>query len=107
MEATRFYDGILGLAQVPKPAHLAARGGCWFEAGEVRLHLGVEAGFRPAEKAHPALLVDDLAALIERLQAADVEIVRDQPLPAFERIHVSDPFGNRLEFLEASRRDGR
>ena len=66
------------------------------------MHLGVEAGFRPAEKAHPALLVDDLAALIERLQAADVESVRDQPLPGFERIYVSDPFGNRLEFLEAS-----
>lgn len=105
MEATRFYEGILGLAQVPKPAHLAARGGCWFEIGQVRLHLGVEAGFRPAEKAHPALLVDDLSALIKRLQAASVEIVRDQPLPGFERIYVSDPFGNRLEFLEASGRD--
>jgi catechol 2,3-dioxygenase-like lactoylglutathione lyase family enzyme len=100
MDAIRFYEGVLGLTQVPKPAHLAARGGCWFESGEVRLHLGVEAGFRPARKAHPALMVDDLGALIDRLEEADIEIVRDQPLPGFDRIYVSDPFGNRLELVE-------
>ncbi|MBW3667314.1 MAG: VOC family protein [Actinobacteria bacterium] len=100
MEASRFYDGVLGIPQVGKPAHLAARGGCWFESGEVRLHLGVEAGFRAAQKAHPALLVDDLDGLVDRLEEAGVEIVRDQPLPGFERIYVFDPFGNRLEFLE-------
>lgn len=102
MEAIAFYEGVLGLTQVPKPAHLAARGGCWFESGEIRVHLGVEVEFRPARKAHPALLVDDLRALVERLEKAEVEIVRDQPLPGFDRIYVSDPFGNRLELLETS-----
>ncbi|HSP65584.1 MAG TPA: hypothetical protein VLO10_05270, partial [Candidatus Deferrimicrobium sp.] len=56
--ASAFYEALLGIPRVAKPAHLARRGGCWFEAGTVRIHLGVEADFRPARKAHPALVVD-------------------------------------------------
>ena len=62
-EAEAFYSGLLGLERVPKPEPLAARGGCWFVRGPVAVHLGVEEGFRPARKAHPALVVRDLAAL--------------------------------------------
>ncbi len=98
--ATRFYQGILGVPRVPKPDDLAARGGCWFESGAVRIHLGVEPGFSPAGKAHPALLVDDLAALRRRLEEAGV-VKTDRPLPGFDRFYVSDPFGNRLEILES------
>lgn len=98
--ATRFYQGILGIPRVPKPDHLAARGGCWFESGTVRIHLGVEAGFAPARKAHPALLAEDLTDLRHRFEEAGVVIEIDRPLPGFERLYVADPFGNRLEFLE-------
>ena len=59
-DAVAFYEGVLGITQVPKPSHLAARGGCWFERGDLKVHLGVEADFRPATKAHPAFLVDDV-----------------------------------------------
>ena len=52
--ARRFYVGLLGLTEVPKPAEQRRRGGCWFEAGTVRVHLGVDPDFRPARKAHPA-----------------------------------------------------
>lgn len=98
--ATEFYQGVLGLSRVPKPEHLANRGGCWFEAGEVRVHLGVETAFSPARKAHPALVVDDLADLRRRLDEAGVSVDDDEPLPGFERIYTRDPFGNRLEFLQ-------
>ena len=98
--AVAFYEGLLGIPAVPKPEHLAARGGCWFEAGPVRVHLGVEAGFRPARKAHPALLVDGLEALVARLSAAGVAITVDEPLEGFERVYVDDPFGNRIELLQ-------
>ena len=64
--ARRFYGEVLGLTEIPKPANLAARGGAWFECGPLQLHLGVEADFRPAKRAHPALLVTDLAQTIER-----------------------------------------
>jgi len=99
-EARAFYGALLGLAEQPKPPDLAARGGCWFGSEGVQLHLGVEDGFRPARKAHPALLVDDLPALVRRLRDAGVEVVDDEPLPGFDRVYAADPFGNRLELLE-------
>lgn len=96
----RFYGDLLGLVEQPKPPHLAARGGCWFEGDGARIHLGVEADFRPATKAHPALLVSDLEALVARLRQAHAPIVDDEPLEGFARVYVTDPFGNRLELME-------
>jgi len=99
-EARDFYDGLLGIPEQPKPPHLAGRGGCWFESETVKVHLGVDADFRPDRKAHPALLVRDLAVLVRTLSAAGVEIVDDEPLEGYDRVYAYDPFGNRLEFLE-------
>lgn len=98
--AVAFYEGLLGLPRVPKPEALAGRGGCWFELDAVRVHLGVEEPFRPARKAHPALVVDDLAALIARIVAAGHEVADAEPLPGQRRCHVFDPFGNRIELIE-------
>jgi catechol 2,3-dioxygenase-like lactoylglutathione lyase family enzyme len=99
-EARDFYSGLLGIPERPKPPHLAARGGCWFESDTVKLHLGVDGDFRPARKAHPALLVRDLPDLVAVLRAAHVELVDDEPLEGYDRIYAYDPFGNRLELLE-------
>jgi catechol 2,3-dioxygenase-like lactoylglutathione lyase family enzyme len=98
--ARAFYAGLLGLPERPKPPHLAGRGGCWFESPAAKVHLGVEADFRPARKAHPALVVRDLAGLVAALRAAGVELVDDEPLEGYERLYAYDPFGNRLELLE-------
>jgi catechol 2,3-dioxygenase-like lactoylglutathione lyase family enzyme len=97
-----FYGGVLGMAEVPKPAPLAARGGAWFRSGTVELHLGVEAGFRPARKAHPGLLVADLEAMTRRLVAAGHEVRWDDLFPGHRRCYVDDPCGNRLELLSPS-----
>lgn len=99
-EARAFYAGLLGIAEVPKPEHLARRGGCWFENEEVKIHLGVEADFRPARKAHPALIVSGLKDLTHRLAEAGHAVSEDEPLQGFERCYVSDPFGNRIELME-------
>jgi catechol 2,3-dioxygenase-like lactoylglutathione lyase family enzyme len=101
-EARAFYEGILGIPHVPKPADLAKRGGAWFEHGPLKVHLGVEADFRPARKAHPALLVEDLTSLVAKLRAAGIPIVDDDPLPGYFRVYVADPFGNRIELMEPS-----
>lgn len=101
-DARGFYSGLLGLPEVPKPPHLAARGGCWFEDADLKLHLGVDPDFRPARKAHPALLVSGLAALLDQLRVAGVTIVDDEPLEGYDRAYVDDPFGNRLELMEPS-----
>ena len=98
--ARRFYAGLLELVELPKPAHLAARGGAWFQCGPLQLHVGVEADFKPAKKAHPGLLVDDLAALLVRLEAAGYAVKYDEPLEGFERAFTADPFGNRIELLQ-------
>ena len=100
--ARTFYQGMLGIPEVPKPPHLAKRGGVWFERGTLKIHLGVEADFRPARKAHPALLVVDLEALIARLKKHGIEVVDDDPLEGYLRVFVADPFGNRIELMERS-----
>ena len=99
--ARAFYTGLLGLPERTKPPELAARGGCWFEAPGVKVHLGVEADFRPALKAHPALLVDDLPAMIAALAAAGVAVVKDDPADGRPRCFIDDPFGNRIELMQA------
>ncbi len=99
-EAVAFYEGLLGIKHVAKPPHLALRGGCWFENGRLKIHLGVDADFRPAHKAHPALLVDDLAALVDALRSGGAFLRDDEPLEGYERVYVDDPFGNRIELLE-------
>jgi catechol 2,3-dioxygenase-like lactoylglutathione lyase family enzyme len=98
--AVPFYEGLLGLSQQEKPAPLAARGGCWFSNGSVTLHLGVEQGFQPARKAHPAVLVENLDDLCEDLGAAGHEVRFDEDLPGVRRCYVDDPFGNRIELIE-------
>src|SRR5689334_1754063 len=99
-DAVAFYQALLGIPEVPKPPNLAARGGCWFEEGDLKVHLGVDADFRPARKAHPALRVHDLAALASRLADAGCRVVDDEPLEGHDRVYVDDPFGNRIELLE-------
>lgn len=101
--ARRFYGELLGLTEVPKPAPLAEHGGCWFvrSGGGVALHLGVDPDFRPARKAHVALLVDDLAGLRAALERAGVTIVDDDVSIGARRCYAFDPFGNRLELVDA------
>jgi catechol 2,3-dioxygenase-like lactoylglutathione lyase family enzyme len=99
--ARSFYAGVLGLTEKPKPPRLAVRGGVWFEQGGLKIHLGVESDFRPAKKAHPALLIEGLDELIIRCEQAGVQIVWDEPLEGFRRAYVNDPFGNRIELMES------
>jgi catechol 2,3-dioxygenase-like lactoylglutathione lyase family enzyme len=98
--ARHFFQGLLGIPEVPKPPDLAKRGGAWFERGSLKIHLGVEADFRPARKAHPALLVVGLPELVARLKANDVKVIEDDPLEGYLRVYISDPFGNRIELME-------
>lgn len=104
--ARAFYGGLLGLEEVEKPPLLAVRGGCWFRGGTGELHIGVEDPFSPAAKAHPAFSVGSIAALdrlVSSLTAAGVEVrwADDAEIPTQRRVHVSDPWGNRLEIVAA------
>lgn len=98
--ARQFYSGILGMREVPKPPKLAKRGGCWFESGAVQVHLGVEKDFRPAKKAHPALICADYKGLVATVRAAAIELIFADDIPGVRRCHLHDPFGNRIELMD-------
>jgi catechol 2,3-dioxygenase-like lactoylglutathione lyase family enzyme len=100
--ADTFYVGLLGLVCEDKPPVLAARGGRWYRRDALVVHLGVEADFRPARKAHPALVVDDYDELAARLSLAGYAIRPDDALDDTRRFYVDDPHGNRLEVMEAT-----
>lgn len=100
-DARIFFGKLLGLAEIPKPAELGGRGGCWFQLGDRQLHLGVDPDFRPARKAHIAVAVEDLRGLRATLERTGYETMDDVPVEGRERFFTSDPFGNRIEFLEA------
>jgi len=100
-KARGFFINTLGFHEIPKPAELAKRGGAWFESENVQLHIGVESDFRPARKAHPAFLVDDLDSFVSKIQRAGYETDTTQPsLDGYKRAHVFDPFGNRIELMQ-------
>lgn len=99
-DARAFYQDLLGIPEVAKPAHLARRAGVWFERGNLKVHLGVETNLAPARKAHPAFVVADLAALTAILSKAGFAPSADKPLEGYERVYVSDPFGNRIELMQ-------
>jgi catechol 2,3-dioxygenase-like lactoylglutathione lyase family enzyme len=98
--ARSFYTGILGLTEVEKPASMAGRNSMWFVAGPVSLHLGLEPDFHPAKRAHPALVVDDLDEIIAACERAGLSTKPDTSFSNFRRVHIFDPFGNRLELME-------
>jgi catechol 2,3-dioxygenase-like lactoylglutathione lyase family enzyme len=99
-EARAFYASLLGIPEVPRPPNLAKRGGCWFERASFKVHLGVEANFLSARKAHLAFIVDDLAVLSAALVRAGHPVRTDEPQEGHLRVYVDDPFGNRIELIE-------
>ena len=98
--ARSFYRDVLGMKEIPKPEPLAGRGGCWFVSGEAQVHLGVEEGFRRAKKAHPALAVEGLDEILAKCEKAALVFKSDAEIDGRRRVHVFDPFGNRLELIE-------
>ena len=99
--ARAFYDGVLGLPEVPKPEPLASRGGCWFQGMGIDLHLSADEHFVPASKAHVGVLVADLDAASATLAASGAPITRDDSVVGVHRLYTTDPFGNRLELIQA------
>ena len=105
-ETRRFYGGLLGLDELPKPDALRARGGVWFACGAHQLHIGIAEPFSPATKAHPALLVrpDDLDRLAARLAAAGCNVQWDDAILGTRRFYTADPWGNRIELVGSGAR---
>ena len=100
--ARGFYGAALGLEEKPKPPVLAKRGGAWFEQGDIKIHLGVEANFKPAKKAHACFVVKDLSAMEQKMKHLGFDVTPDSAIAEVKRFFTADPFGNRIEIMEMS-----
>ena len=100
-DARSFYVGILGLREVPKPESVRSRGGVWFDADGLDIHISVEEprADSPDARRHFGLEHPDLLSLRVRLEAAGVRTEDGRPAP-WRRFFVLDPFGNRIEIHE-------
>lgn len=98
--AREFFVELLGFEEIEKPEELQKNGGVWFQAGLIQLHIGIEANFIAAKKAHPAFRVKNIEGLKQYLNEKNVIYTNDDRLPGANRFYLVDPFGNRLEFLE-------
>ena len=101
--ARRFYGELLGLREVTKPPQLTAPGGgCWFVGvGGTAIHVSVDQRFIAARKAHPALIVVNLEATRKALEAGNAPVFEDETGMSLRRCYTQDPFGNRIELVEA------
>ena len=100
--ARNFYGTALGLEEKPKPPVLAKRGGAWFEKGDIKIHLGVETDFEPAQKAHVCFVVKDLSAMEQKMKQHGFDVTPDTAIAEIKRFFTADPFGNRIEIMEKS-----
>lgn len=100
-EGRNFYCGVLGLAEIEKPASLKGRGGFWLNVGDKDVHVGTEDGFdRTKTKAHIAYRVEDISYWRRVLEENNIKIIDSVPIPNFERFEFRDPFGNRVEMIQ-------
>jgi catechol 2,3-dioxygenase-like lactoylglutathione lyase family enzyme len=100
--AREFYCGLLQLTEIEKPDTLKSRGGLWLAAGDRNVHVGTEESVnRHATKAHIAYAVDDIEAWRLKLTKAGIRVEQGVPIPGYSRFEFRDPFGNRVEMIQA------
>jgi catechol 2,3-dioxygenase-like lactoylglutathione lyase family enzyme len=102
-QAREFYCGVMGLPEIEKPEILRANGGFWMEVGDQQVHVSADPNPQPANsKAHIAYEVSDLAEWKATLTAHGCNFKDGETIPGFIRAETRDPFGNRMEFLQAT-----
>lgn len=95
--AKAFYVNVLGMKDLPRPDFPFP--GAWLGSGGQEVHLlGIESTPPPKEQ-HFAFVVTNLAALRERLQAADIPVSKPTEIPGVcLQAFAHDPSGNMVEF---------
>jgi catechol 2,3-dioxygenase-like lactoylglutathione lyase family enzyme len=96
-QALTFYREILGLSEIPKPEELRARGGAWFQTGNLQMHVGLDPEASPRSKRHVCFLVRDLATARAEIVSKGVAIEEESVAEGLARFFIRDPAGNRIE----------
>lgn len=98
-EVAAFYENVLGLRRIPKPAALDPAG-AWFDVdGYAQVHLSERDGERHPDS-HFALVMEDLAATLAVLERAGAPWTEQEDVFGGRRGFTRDPAGNRIELLE-------
>jgi 4-hydroxyphenylpyruvate dioxygenase-like putative hemolysin len=103
-----FYVDFLGFTRVPKPLTMR-QSGAWLTSGSVNLHLGEtnesngdeEENLSLPRNSHPAFRVNNFAQLMETATQKGFKTRVDAGPSGFLRGSVWDPFGNRIELMQA------
>jgi catechol 2,3-dioxygenase-like lactoylglutathione lyase family enzyme len=98
-EARRFYSGVLGMEEIPKPKELIVNGGLWFQVADIQLHLGTEITIHES-KGHSAFEVSDLMEARKWLEDCGIKIKEEIQIPGQSRFSFLDPFANRIDLLQ-------
>jgi catechol 2,3-dioxygenase-like lactoylglutathione lyase family enzyme len=98
-EAREFYTHIMGFNEIPKPFELIPNGGLWYQAADIQFHIGTENEINKSKR-HPAFEVADLASARQYLEKHAVKIKEEIQIPGQVRFSFTDPFNNRIEFLQ-------
>ncbi len=100
--AKYFYEMVLGLKQLPKPAGTRQNVGAWYELGGVQLHLSVEEKVtNAASDRHVCYVVADIVAAERHIRDSGISIMPDpRPIAGVKRFYVRDPGGNLIEITE-------
>lgn len=95
-----FYERVLGLTRVPKPLEGVDASGAWLDIADgAQLHVSERPGERHPDP-HFGLVVDDFAAVLDRLAEAGAPWTEQPDLFGGRRGFTRDPAGNRVELLE-------
>lgn len=97
-EADKFYAGVLGLKQVPRPESFDFPG-LWYQFGQNTLHLLVEDERQPEHRRHFCLWVADVYAAARHVKSKGAEMLWNtrHKIVGVDRFFTRDPDGNRIE----------
>jgi glyoxylase I family protein len=95
----RFYAGILGLREIPKPRTFDFVV-LWFDLGGQQLHLLLKNQADTISPRHFALRVADAQAARPYFHAHGIATQETTLIPGADRFFIADPDGNRLEIIQ-------
>ncbi len=98
-EARAFYEEVLGIPEIPKPASLNERGGCWFVQGDLKI-TWASTRFPPGAQGASGFDRRRSEPAQGRAPQRWSPVPPDDELAGYHRIYVDDPFGNRIELME-------
>ena len=97
-EVVQWYEEMLGLPRLEPPDDIVPPA-VWFKAGAQQIHISIDP-HNPPKEAHFGIVVDDFAAMVDRLRAGGCHIEQASEIPGRHRCYTRDPAGNRVEIVK-------